>query len=151
MFDGYCYSGIYHHPSGAAYPPRIDMFSLAIISVFTLFIVFLPSYCVNYYRFQSAQPAADSSAQIAGVVVGARRVPAVGHDVRQLSQAARVQRGRVDARQASPRRIRGPTLLPPLVSVADLTLQYYTVIFQVCVPRPPFVCNQSELLQCDGH
>lgn len=67
-------------------------------------------------RVQGAEPAADGGAQVAGVVAGPRRVPAVRHDVRQLPEAARLQRRGRDARQAAPRRLRGAALVPPLVN-----------------------------------
>lgn len=67
-------------------------------------------------RLQGAEPAADGGAQVAGVVAGPRRLPAVRDDVRQLPEAARLQRRRRDARQAAPRRLRGAALVPPVVS-----------------------------------
>lgn len=66
-------------------------------------------------RVQSTKPAADGGAQVAGVVAGPRRVPAVSDDVRQLPQAAGLlERGR-DARQAPSRRLRRAALVPPFV------------------------------------
>lgn len=67
-------------------------------------------------RFQGAEPAADGGAQVAGVVAGPGRVPAVGDDVRELPEAAGLQQRGGDARQAAPGRVRGPALLPPVVS-----------------------------------
>lgn len=69
-------------------------------------------------RLQGPEPAADGGAQVAGVVAGPGRVPAVGDDVRQLPQAAGLQQRRRDARQAAPGRVRGPALLPPVVSAS---------------------------------
>lgn len=67
-------------------------------------------------RLQGAEPAADGGAQVAGVVARPGRVPAVRDDVRQLPQAARLQQRRGDARQAAAGGLRGPALLPPVVS-----------------------------------
>lgn len=71
---------------------------------------------IGVCRFQGAEPAADGGAQVAGVVARPGRVPAVRDDVRQLPEAARLQQRGRDARQAAPRRQRGPALLPPLVN-----------------------------------
>lgn len=68
------------------------------------------------YRLQSPQPPANGGPQVAGVVAGPGRVPAVRDDVCQLPEAARLQQRRGDARQASPGRFRGTTLLPPLLN-----------------------------------
>lgn len=89
-------------------------------------------------RFQGAEPAADGGAQVAGVVAGPGRVPAVGDDVRQLPEAARLQQRRRHARQAAPGRVRGPALLPPVVSTHSPTASMRSVIpaLVLCVGAP---------------
>lgn len=76
-------------------------------------------------RFQSAEPAADGGAQVPGVVAGPRWVPAVGDDVRQLPQAAGLHQPWGDARQAAPRCLWGPALVPLVVNAPAAPSPHY--------------------------
>lgn len=93
-------------------------------------------------RLQVSEPAANGGSQVAGVVPRPGRVSTVGDDLRQLLEAAGLQRAGSDAREAAPRRLRGATLLPSLVSAAPLTLHGGT--------PPLYVQSVSDLYSCDA-
>lgn len=66
-------------------------------------------------RFQELVAAADDSAKDVRTKSKPGRLFAIGHDVRQLLEAARLQQPRDHATEAGDRRTRGAELVPPIL------------------------------------